>query len=164
MRKNRLLILVGIMIAVFAIAAVACDDDDDDDDDVSPTATVADDGDGNGAVTTLSALITGVDDAGITGSATLTEENGVASIALTVLGLPPGPHANHVHHGTCAEQGEIHVTLQELEADDNGDAAGMTSAEPPAVDPSFPLSHFEQGHYVAIHADDFAVIACGDVV
>ncbi len=41
MRKNRLLILVGILIAVFAIAAVACDDDDDGPDVLAPTETTA---------------------------------------------------------------------------------------------------------------------------
>ncbi len=36
MRRNRLLFLVGIVIAVFVIAAVACDDDDDDMDQLPP--------------------------------------------------------------------------------------------------------------------------------
>ena len=73
-----------------------------------------------------------------------------------------GPHANHLHHGTCDEQGEVHVTLGELEASADGDATATTIGFP--SDPEDPgLDHFATGHYVAAHDADGAVISCGDV-
>ena len=157
MRKNWLLIGVGLLVAVLAIGAIACDDDDDDGN-----------GDGNGdVVTRLVATLTADADASGTGSATLTEVDEVAQIELTMEGLVEGTHANHVHHGTCAERGDVHVTLQELVAGADGNASGTTLAEPPAVDPAFGLDHFASGHYIAVHVaggSPGAVVSCGDVV
>ncbi len=159
MRKNWLLIGVGLLVAVLAIGAIACDDDDDDDDG---------NGDGNGdVVTRLIATLAAEGDGSGTGSATLTEVNGVAQIEVTMEGLIEGTHANHVHHGSCAAQGEVHVTLQELVAGADGAASGTTLAEPPAVDPAFGLDHFVAGHYIAVHevgGAPGAVVSCGDVV
>ena len=72
-------------------------------------------------------------------------------------------HANHVHHGSCANQGEVHVPLTDLDAD----AAGAAQMETVWADND--LDHFRAGHYVAIHVSSTAdgvgaVIACGDVV
>ena len=71
-------------------------------------------------------------------------------------------HANHVHHGASASQGEIHVPLSELEADADGDAEAETQWEHNDID------HFAAGHYVAIRelsTDNGIgpVIVCGDV-
>ena len=154
MRKNWLLLGIGLVVAVLAVAAVACDDDDDDDN-----------GGGDGA-TTLSATLSEVDGNGVTGSATLTEADGTTEVVVTMEGLPEGPHANHLHHGTCDDQGEVHVTLEELQADADGDATATTSGftsdhEDPGID------HFAAGHYAAVHeaGNDTvgAVISCGDV-
>ena len=150
MRKNWLLIGIGLLVAVLAIGAIACGDDDDDDAVTRLVATLAAEVDGEG-----------------TGDATLTEVDGVAQIELTMAGLTEGTHANHVHHGSCAEQGEVHVTLQELQAGADGNASGTTLAEPPAVDPAFGLDHFASGHYVAVHVvggSPGVVVSCGDVV
>ncbi len=155
MRKNWLLIGIGLVVAVLAVAAVACDDDDDDD------------GGGGDGAATLSAALSEVDGNGVTGSATLTEaDDGTTEVVVTMAGLPEGPHANHLHHGTCDEQGEVHVTLEELQADADGDATATTTdfAE---EDPDPEFSHFEAGHYVAVHeaGNDTigAVISCGNV-
>ena len=73
-------------------------------------------------------------------------------------GLTEGDHANHVHHGSCAEQGDIHVPLSDLSAGADGDASGTT------VWPDNGIDHFASNHYVAAHElVTFAVIACGDV-
>ncbi|MCH8920397.1 MAG: hypothetical protein IIA23_06775 [Chloroflexi bacterium] len=154
MRKNWLLLGIGLVVAVLAVAAVACDDDDDDDN-----------GGGDGA-TTLSATLSEVDGNGVTGSATLTEADGTTEVVVTMEGLPEGPHANHLHHGTCDAQGEVHVTLEELQADADGDATATTSGFP--SDPEDPgIDHFAAGHYAAVHeaGNDTvgAVISCGDV-
>ena len=71
-------------------------------------------------------------------------------------------HANHVHHGSCASQGEVDVPLTELDADTNGDAGAETEWDADDID------HFATGHYVAIHERSTAngvgdVIVCGDV-
>jgi hypothetical protein len=74
-------------------------------------------------------------------------------------GLPEGAHANHIHHGSCAAQGEVHVPLTQLTAET---PTGTTEV------PDLPLDHFATGHYYAVHTggDDAPgeVIACGDVV
>ena len=151
MRTKWLLLGIGLLTAVLAVAAVACDDDDDDDD-----------GGGGDGTTTLTALLSEVDGNGVTGNATLTEaDDGTTQVVVTMAGLD-GTHANHLHHGTCDAQGEVHVTLEELQASADGDATATTTdfAE---EDPDPAFNHFESGHYVAVHAADGAVISCGDV-
>ena len=152
MRKNWLLLGIGLVVAVLAVAAVACSDDDDDDN-----------GGGDGA-TTLSASLSEVDGNGVTGSATLTEADGTTEVVVEMAGLD-GTHANHLHHGDCDAQGEVHVTLTELEADADGDATATTSGFP--SDPEDPgIDHFAAGHYAAVHEAGGApgpVISCGDV-
>ncbi len=153
MRTKWLLLGIGLLTAVLVVAAVGCDDDDNDD---------GDGGGGDGA-TTLSATLSEVEGNGVTGSATLNEtDDGTTEVVVTMEGLPEGPHANHLHHGTCDEQGEVHVTLEELQASADGDATATTTdfAE---EDPDPEFSHFEQGHYVAVHDTEGAVIGCGDV-
>ena len=155
MRKNWLLIGVGLLAAVLAVAAIACGDDD--------TTT----GDGNGgdgddtAVTELTATLEEVEGSGVTGNATITANNGGIGVVATLSGAPEGAHANHLHHGACDDFGEVHITLEELVADADGAAAATTS------DDEQPLSHFEEGHYLAVHVGDNDtvgdVITCGDV-
>ena len=140
MRKNWLLIGLGLLISVLAIAAAGCGDDDDD----------------GGDATTLTATLAEAEGSGVTGAATLTEaSDGATQVVVETAGLI-GHHANHLHHGTCDAQGEVHVTLVELQADG---AATTTFGEPD-------LAHFEAGHYVAVHEAGGApgpVISCGDV-
>ncbi|MCH7522848.1 MAG: hypothetical protein IH920_03635 [Chloroflexi bacterium] len=153
MRKNWLLIGIGLVVAVLAVAAVACDDDDDDD---------GGGGDGADGAAALTATLSEVEGNGVTGSATLTEtDDGATQVVVTMEALPEGPHANHLHHGTCDAQGEVHVTLTELQAGADGVEASTTDF--PEEDPDPEFSHFETGHYVAVHAADGAVISCGDV-
>ncbi len=163
MRKNWLLIAIGLVVAVLAVAAVACDDDDGDGD-----------GGGEDGATTLSATLSEVEGNGVTGNATLTEtDDGTTEVVVSMVGLPEGPHANHLHHGTCDEQGEVHVTLEELQANADGDVtelqgeadgdATATTTDFAEEDPDPEFNHFAAGHYVAVHADDGAVISCGDV-
>ena len=111
-----------------------------------------------GPNTPLTAAISAVDDSGVSGSATLRASGDGTAIQVTVAGLTEGDHANHVHHGSCAEQGAIHVPLSDLSAGADGDASGDT------VWPDNGLDHFAGGHYVAVHElVTFAVIGCGDV-
>ncbi len=148
MRKNWLLLGIGMVVAVLAVAAIACSDDDDDDS-----------GGGDGA-TTLSATLSAVDGNGVTGSATLVEaDDGTTEVVVEMAGLD-GTHANHLHHGTCDAQGEVHVALTELQADADGDDTATTTFDDPE------LIHFETGHFVAVHeagGEPGPVISCGDV-
>ena len=152
MRKNWLLIGIGLVVAVLAVAAVACDDDD------------GGGGDGSAA---LMVTLSEVEGNGVTGNAILIETDiGTTRVVVSVKALPEGPHANHLHHGTCDEQGEVHVTLQELQANADGDATA-TTLDFAEEDPDPEFSHFASGHYVAVHegGNDTvgAVISCGDV-
>ena len=164
MRKNWLLIGITMLVAVLAVAAIACDDDDEDENgngNGEPPAT-QEDGEETG-VTGLTVVLDEMDGSGVTGIATISANNGGIAVVATVSGAEEGPHANHLHHGTCdpAGQGEIHITLEELVADANGDAAANTSNDEEA------LGHFETGHYFAVHVGDNetvgAVISCGEV-
>ena len=106
----------------------------------------------------LTAAIAAFDDSGVSGSATLSAEGDGISVQVTVAGLSEGVHANHLHHGSCAELGPIHVPLSDLSAGADGDASGAT------VWPDNGLDHFASGHYYAVHElVTFAVIGCGDV-
>ncbi len=158
MRKHWLLIGIGLFIAIFAFAAVACDDDDDEDN-----------GDSNGGEPTeiSSAQIAGIvlsalEDSGVTGSATIVDVDGNTVVTVTVDGgLEEGAHANHIHDGSCADQGAPHVTLVELEADASGSAATTETTGYAEGDPGF--AHWlEEDHYVAVHDLGGAVVACGD--
>ena len=147
MRKKWLLIGIGLMVGVLAITAVACGDDDDDDDD-------------DGDAVTLAAALAEVEGSGVTGTATLTEaDDGATQVVVDMSGLD-GTHANHLHHGSCNAQGEVHVALEELTAGADGSGTATTTFEDPE------LTHFEAGHYVAVHEAGGApgpVISCGDV-
>lgn len=153
MRRNWLLIGIGLLMAVFAVAAIACDDDDDEDKDI---------GDGNGGVLRLSVELSEVDGSGVTGTANLSVNGDGILVAVTMEGLPEGAHANHLHGGSCDEQGAIHVTLDQIVADENGDGSQTTANN------EEPLSHYETDHYFAVHEGDNdtvgAVISCGDIV
>ena len=98
-----------------------------------------------------------------TGLATLTPDGAGTRIEVSVSGLPEGGHANHVHHGSCDAQGEVHVPLTDLVADSAGNASAST------VWADNDLAHFAAGHYVAAHelsTEDGVgpVIVCADVV
>ena len=58
--------------------------------------------------------------------------------------------------------GEIHIFLDDIVADSEGDGTQTTG------DDEQPLSHFETGHFLAAHTEDSetigAIVACGDVV
>jgi len=104
-------------------------------------------------------------DSTASGAAVLTETaDGTTEVDVAMSGLPEGPHANHIHHGTCDAQGEIHVTLEVLEAGADG-TASATTTDFQEEDPDPEFSHWlARDHYVAVHAADGEVIGCGDVV
>ncbi len=174
MRTKWLLIGIGLLVGVAAIAAVACGDNDENG------------GDGGGAGELTATLSEGMEGSGVTGTATLTEtDDGTTRVVVSMEGLPEGPHANHIHHGTCDAEGEMErsrpelrrgvvVTLEELQAGADGDASATTT-DFPEEDPDPKFIHFAASHYVAVHVNVIfepavggndtvgAVISCGNV-
>jgi len=143
---------------VFAIGAVACGGGDDDTQDAIDDILGELDDLG---VLQLVAQIEEVDGSGASGQADLSLNGDGILVSLSMEGLTEGPHANHLHDGTCDDQGEIHITLDDVVADASGDGLQTTASN------EEPLSHFETGHYLAVHeagSDTIgAVIACGNV-
>ena len=156
MRGKWLLVGVGLLIAVFAIGAVACGDDDDDVEDA--IEDILEELDDLG-VLQLVAHLEEVDGSGASGEADLSLNGDGILVSLIMEGLTEGSHPNHLHHGTCDDQGEIHITLDGVVADASGDGLQTTANN------EEPLSHFETGHYFAVHVSDtdLTVVACGNV-
>ena len=151
MRSRWLLTGIGLLIAVLAIGAIACGDDDDTDDIIDDVGVLL-----------LTASITEVDGSGASGEATLSINGEGILVSIVMEGLTEGVHANHIHDGSCDNLGPIDVPLDGIVADSAGAGSQTTGNQ------DEPLSHFETGHYVAVHAEDVetigAVVACGDIV
>jgi hypothetical protein len=169
MRRKWFLIGAMLAIAMLAPGAAGCGDDDEGEGGngeattpaagaTTPATRATTPAAGDGAATEYAAIIAGVDDDTIGGAVVIAEGGDGVEVIVDVLGLPEGSHANHLHHGTCEEQGEVHVTLTELEPDADGIATAETTFDDP------PLEHFATGHYYAVHSGAGAVIGCGNVV
>ena len=154
MKTKWLLIGVALITAVLAIGAIACGDDDDD-----GNGDIIDDIIDDDMVLQLVASLTGPE---ASGEAEISLNGEGIRVSLIMEGLTEGAHANHLHHGTCDDQGEIHIFLDDIVADDSGDGSQTTP------DDEQPIDHFESGHYLAVHAEDSEtigeVVSCGDVV
>ena len=184
MHKRWLLLGATLLMAVLALAFVACGDDEDEDGE-EPTATEALETPPAGETPAETpapgaeiAPITmnEVNGSGVTGSATITETGvnvavpspGHTQVVVTIDGgLEPGSHLSHIHVGNCSDPtGEIDVNLSNVEAGEDGAGIANTSDPLPAAggDPP-PFSEWlEDEHYVAVHALNGDVVACGDVV
>ncbi len=53
---------------------------------------------------------------------------------------------DHIHHVTCDAQGEVHLTLEDLQAGADGHAEATTT-DFPEEDPDRELNYFAAGHY-----------------
>ena len=185
MRRNRLLLGIALLVAALSFGAVACGDTDDDNGNGDPAAAeetigeengndigTGDDFDTQDAIETQEAIdiaeilpliVSLVEEggSGVSGQAGFSVIGNGILATLAMSGLSQGTHPNHLYHGSCAEQGgEIHVTLDNIVADETG--AGIQSTN----NDEQPLSHYETGHYLAVHESlaDLTVVACGDVV
>ena len=159
-----LLLLVAVLTAALAAGAVACGDDEGDGGaGTTTTAPTSDDEPTDGAGGGFSAIIEGEEDEdeGITGTVTISAGGDGVEVVAELEGMPPGAHANHLHHGSCDVQGEVHVTLEEMEIDADGSGEATSTFDDP------PLEHFAEGHYYAVHegtgADTGRAIGCGDI-
>ena len=154
-RSRRWSVLLVGAVAMFAlVGAAACGDDDDDDG--GEAVELAD----------LTATLTEMDGSGASGSATLGhDDDGLVMIDVTVADHPggEGSFANHVHHGSCAELGEVHVPLSNLETDADGNADGSTTLAADGDFGELALDHFAAGHYVAVQGGGVEVSTFGGV-
>ena len=160
MRSRWLLTGIGMLVAVLAIGAIACGDSDEEKaQDI--VDEILDDLEDIG-VLQLNVTLTEVDGSGASGEANLSLNGEGILVSLEMQGLTEGAHANHLHHGSCEALGEIHITLDDVVADSDGNGTQTTAND------EQPLSHFETVHYLAVHAEDSetigAIVACGDVV
>ena len=157
MKTKWLLIGVALITAVLALGAIACGDDDEDA--LEDILEELEDELADLGVLQLVASLTGPE---ASGEADISLNGEGILVTLIMEGLTEGAHANHLHHGTCDDQGEIHIFLDDVVADDSGDGSQTTSND------EQPIDHFESGHYLAVHVEDSEtigeVISCGDVV
>ena len=157
MKTKWLLIGVALLTAILALGAVACGDDDEDA--LEDILEEIEDELADLGVFQLVASLTGPE---ASGEAEISLNGEGILVTLIMEGLTEGAHANHLHHGTCDDQGEIHITLDDVVADDSGDGSQTTSND------EQPIDHFESGHYLAVHTEDSEtigeVISCGEVV
>ena len=141
---------LGVLLALaMLLIAAACGDDD------------------GGGAKELTATLSEMEGSGVTGTATLTEDDdGTTRVVVSMEGLPEGRHANHIHHVTCDAQGDVHLTLEELQAGADG-VAEATTTDFPEEEPDRELNYFEVGHYIAVHVGGNdtvgAVISCGNI-
>jgi hypothetical protein len=80
-------------------------------------------------------------------------------ISISLSGLAEGRHAAFIQHGNCNSHGEVHVTLEEVVADELGNGESSTFI----ADPDF--LHFREVHYIAVYQFGIDVIgglaSCG---
>ena len=166
MRKNWLLIGVGLLVAVLAIGAIACSDDDDNGNGDGNGDDIGDIGDGNGngngdLLVRLSVTLTEMDGSGASGTAELTVSGEGIQVTLSMAGLQDGVHASHIHDGTCDDIGGIDISLTGIVGDEAGEGSQIDN------NTENPLSHYETGHSLAVHEADGSpgtIISCGEIV
>ncbi len=168
MRKYGLILMVALLATGLVLGAVACSKKKKTT--VQPTATTVKATATTAEYTTptpggtpqasapITITLNDMGGSGVTGTATLTDMGTTTDVDVTIDGgLTPGTHMNHIHTGTCAAQGPILENLENLEAAADGSVPSTSTVI------AKPLSDFDDGnHYVAAHATDGTVVACGD--
>jgi hypothetical protein len=84
----------------------------------------------------------------LSGRATLVYDPGTQTLTVTVdaSGLTPGPHAAHIHLGSCASQGPVLYMLMDFVANGHGQIANQTRMVS-GVTPPIPAT----GWYLNLH-------------
>jgi len=93
------------------------------------------------------------------GTAVLQAEPGTNryTVTVTMAGLSPGDHPEHIHQGVCPNPGKIAVPLTTLHAGSDGNASATTTV-------NGSLSSVTDGqHSVNVHQADLTQIACGTI-
>lgn len=99
---------------------------------------------------------------GVTGEATISAQGEGTMVMVTLMNAPQGPHAGHIHQGTCANLGEVVAPLETITVPTaNGTAMGHSTVSMgvPAI--------MDGRHIIAYHenAGDTpgAPIVCGSI-
>ena len=162
--RKWLWLIAPLLVVALASLAIACDDDEEEGAPAGETPAAEEETPAAEAGRLVADIQPAFDGSTALGSATLTETaDGTTEVEVEMTGLPEGAHANHLHHGSCDAQGDVHVTLEVLEAGADGAASGTTT-DFQEEDPDPAFDHFAQGHYYAVHSGGGDVIGCGDVV
>jgi|GEM_PF-6686087 len=93
------------------------------------------------------------------GTATLKSGPGTNQYTVTVTmdGLSPGQHPEHIHQGACPNPGAIAVPLTTLNAGADGKASATTTV-------NGQLSSVTDGqHSINVHQPNLAQVACGTI-
>jgi len=79
------------------------------------------------------------------------------TVTVTMEGLSPGQHPEHIHQGACPNPGAIVVPLATLNAGADGKASATTTA-------NGQLSSVTDGqHSINVHQANLAQLACGTI-
>jgi uncharacterized protein (DUF2126 family) len=79
------------------------------------------------------------------------------TVTVTMEGLSPGQHPEHIHQGVCPNPGPIVVPLTTLNAGANGRATATTTV-------NGSLSSVTDGHHsINVHQANLAQVACGTI-
>lgn len=103
-----------------------------------------------------------VGNSGVTGEATFTAQGEGTMVMVTLMNAPQGPHAGHIHQGTCDSPGQIVAPLQDVTVPTaNGTGSSHSTAE-------VPITAVMNGqHIVAYHEqagdNPGAPIVCGSI-
>lgn len=121
------------------------------------TAAWGDTADGHGAALMTVQLAT-VQNSGVSGEATLTEQGGEVQVSVRLTGLKgTGAHPGHVHQGTCDNLGSVVAPLPSVTpgADGTGTATGTAAVA---------MNTAMNGqHVVNYHLPDGKPAACGAI-
>lgn len=83
--------------------------------------------------------------------------NNQYTVTVTMAGLSPGDHPEHIHQGVCPNPGKIAVPLTTLHAGSDGNASATTTV-------TGSLASVTDGqHSVNVHQADLTQIACGTI-
>jgi len=79
------------------------------------------------------------------------------TVSVTMEGLSPGQHPEHIHQGVCPNPGAIVVPLATLDAGADGKASATTTV-------NGQLSSVTDGqHSINVHQANLAQVACGTI-
>lgn len=156
MKRSKLWLLAGLPLAF----AAACGGGDDDlgmadttmmgDPAMTPAAAPA--------MTENRVQMMALNNSGVTGEATFTEEGQQTQVELMVRGAPAnGTHAAHIHTGTCEAQGGVVAPLDSV-AVDAGGAGSSTSTVDVAL-----MTVMNGQHYVQAHSAAGDPVVCGNI-
>ena len=103
-----------------------------------------------------------VGNSGVTGTAALTPDGDRTQVRVELTGAATGPHAGHIHNGSCASLASVVVALEEITVGDPAGPAAVTSTVAIAAD-----SITDGQHAIAYHVSGApnvgAPIVCGDI-